>query len=215
MGIGGAQPVPPPQLPPTYLSSAMSTSSADSSSASGSGQTRTSRQSSSNQSSSASNNGTALKSFSSLGPNPAHKNIGAGEEKKTFCLASQLFLISVRPQPTSPFKRPLLSGFSGSNIASNDGSGQQQSTPMHSGQLPSLAEVRSPEVLQQLSAEQSAAVAASSAAVGKNNCDCLSHPIRVIKRGAMPFPFTPHSPNQLNCPHHCSHLSARRSSTPR
>ena len=55
---------------------------------------------------------------------------------------------------------------------------------MHSGQLPSLAEVRSPEVLQQLSAEQSAAAAAvaSSAAVGKNNCDCLSHPIRVIKR---------------------------------
>jgi len=52
---------------------------------------------------------------------------------------------------------------------------------MHSGQLPSLAEVRSPEVLQQLSAEQSAvaaAAAASSAAVGKNNCDCLSHPIR-------------------------------------
>lgn len=153
--------VPPPQLPPTYLSSAMSTSSGDSSSASGSGQTRTSRQSSSNQSSSASNSGTALKSFSSLGHNHAHKNI-------------------VRPQPTSPFKRPLLTGFSGSNIASADGSVQQQSTPMHSGQLPSLAEVRSPEVLQQLSAEQSAvaAAAASSAAVAKNNCDCLSHPIR-------------------------------------
>ena len=59
---------------------------------------------------------------------------------------------------------------------------------MHSGQLPSLAEVRSPEVLQQLSAEQSAVAAASSAAVGKNNCDCLSHPIRVIKRSALPFP---------------------------
>ena len=53
---------------------------------------------------------------------------------------------------------------------------------MHSGQLPSLAEVRSPEVLQQLSAEQNAAAAAAAAtaaAVGGNNCDCLSHPIRV------------------------------------
>ena len=52
--------VAPPQLPPTYLSSAMSTSSADSSSNSGSGATRSSRQSSSTNTNSS---GQPLKSF--------------------------------------------------------------------------------------------------------------------------------------------------------
>ena len=96
----------------------------------------------------------------------------------------------VRPQPTSPFKRPLLgstgpqfpsstNGGGGGGMtpmqkleqmacANNSGSVNNGGTPLHSGMLPCIADVRSPDVLHPQDGP----------------CDCLSHPIMVslIKR---------------------------------
>ncbi len=74
------------------------------------------------------------------------------------------FFILVRPQPTSPLKRHLLSNPiastpNSSSTLSIEGNG----TPLHSGQLPCIADVRSPEVLHPQDGP----------------CDCLSHPILV------------------------------------
>lgn len=145
--------VPPPMLPPTYLSSAMSTSSGDSSSGG-------SRQSSSNHSQ-------PMKSFSHIIPGANHhhhhqqqqpKNIGKGGMNGITFFVSDVKenLILVRPQPTSPFKRPLLSGFASSSSppGSSDSCSSKadpDGTPMHSGQLPALGLIRSPDILNSLS----------------------------------------------------------------
>ena len=105
--------------------------------------------------------------------------------------------LAVRPQPSSPFKKPLavhlkndncaiLNGTDGSSDSGNSGSSNSgtshsncikqklnsiqplqvnNETAFQSGQLPVIADVRSPDVLH-----------------NKNGpCDCLSHPIPVIK----------------------------------
>lgn len=102
------------------------------------------------------------------------------------CNHSLCFSFSpVRPQPTSPFKRPLLGGTTGPQFPSaamncgmtpmqkleqmacaNSGAGSNNvngGTPLHSGMLPCIADVRSPDVLHPQDGP----------------CDCLSHPIMV------------------------------------
>ncbi|XP_059093555.1 neogenin-like isoform X2 [Tigriopus californicus] len=126
--------VAPPMLPPTYLSSAMSTSSGDSSSGG-------SRQSSSNHSQ-------PMKSFSHIIPGANHQHHHHHHQPQPKNI--------VRPQPTSPFKRPLLSGFASSSSppGSSDSCSSKadpDGTPMHSGQLPALGLIRSPDILNSLS----------------------------------------------------------------
>ena len=78
-------------------------------------------------------------------------------------------LFTVLGQQTSPFKRPLLAGVNHSSTGAEAPSALQKDnaylrpggpasevpnndgTPMHSGQIPSIADVRSPDVLHSLS----------------------------------------------------------------
>jgi len=111
---------------PTYLSSAMSTSSGDSGSVTGSG-SRTCGSGSAGSGSGGSRRPSNLKSFTNHPP-------GMSQPKAVF----------VRPQPSSPFKRNLLS-----STPCNDAGSPATVNPrgMNFTPLPAMAEVRSPDVL--------------------------------------------------------------------
>jgi len=109
---------------PTYLSSAMSTSSGDSGSVSGSG-SRTCGSGSAGSGSGGSRRPSNLKSFNNLPP-------GMSQPKAVF----------VRPQPSSPFKRNLLS-----STPCNDPPATINPRGMNFTPLPAMAEVRSPDIL--------------------------------------------------------------------
>lgn len=192
ISASGAIPAQPPQVPPTYLSSAMSTSSGDSSSNAtasnnshhGHHNLNIRRQSAGSQASS-----THLRSFSS---NPAANQT---KSRSTFkVIINKVFILDLFPaslgHPTSPFKKPMMGNLnnqilgissngsdSGSSMATTS-SGSSGSTslkrppsitdsPFQSGHLPTIADVRSPDVLHPQ----------------EGPCDCLSHPMRVRKKG--------------------------------
>merc|ERR1719291_1433685 len=170
VSANGAIPAQPPQVPPTYLSSAMSTSSGDSSS-------------------------TATASNNSGGHHGGHilnvRRQSAGSHVssthlRTFSNSASSATTSNQPKntnPSSPFKKPLMGNLnqsilgglssnasdSGSSMATTgSGSGNNKrppsltESPFQSGHLPTIADVRSPDVLHVL----------------QENCDCLSHPMQ-------------------------------------
>lgn len=183
LGIGGAIPAQPPQVPPTYLSSAMSTSSGDSSTNTSSHHHNGINHNLNSRRQSSGSHSSHLRSFST----------------------SQHIPKSINPAPSSPFKKPLnlnhnntssaAFGFSsngsdsGSSMAttssSSGGGGRQNSSssnsggnsashhpgmertnlldsPFQSGHLPTIADVRSPDVLH----------------CQDGPCDCLSHTLK-------------------------------------
>lgn len=122
MSCGGCH----PSQGPTYLSSAMSTSSGDSGSVSGSG-SRTCGSGSAGSGSGGSRRPSNLKSFTNHPP-------GMSQPKAVF----------VRPQPSSPFKRNLLSSTPCNEVGSP---ATVNPRGMNFTPLPAMAEVRSPDVL--------------------------------------------------------------------
>lgn len=160
ISASGAIPAQPPQVPPTYLSSAMSTSSGDSSSVTAASSNHNNLNNARRQSS-GSHSSTHLRSFSNQPKNPT---------------------------PSSPFKKPLMGnlnssafGFSsngsdsGSSMATTASAASSASSsskrppsitdsPFQSGHLPTIADVRSPGVLH--------------CQVDGPSCDCISHPMQ-------------------------------------
>ena len=185
ISASGAIPAQPPQVPPTYLSSAMSTSSGDSSSVTAASSNHNNLNNARRQSS-GSHSSTHLRSFSNQ-----------PKSKSTWIYISTLWtsIISFTdPTPSSPFKKPLMGnlntsafGFSsngsdsGSSMATTASAASSASSSskrppsitdspfqsVHSGHLPTIADVRSPGVLH---------------CQDGPSCDCISHPMQVKKK---------------------------------
>ena len=180
ISASGAIPAQPPQVPPTYLSSAMSTSSGDSSSVTAASSNHNNLNNARRQSS-GSHSSTHLRSFSNQ------------PKSKFTCFYIRSLWTSILsftdPTPSSPFKKPLMGnlnssafGFSsngsdsGSSMATTASAASSASSsskrppsitdsPFQSGHLPTIADVRSPGVLH--------------CQVDGPSCDCISHPMQV------------------------------------
>ena len=152
---------------PTYLSSAMSTSSADSGSVSGSGSRTCGSNSGSGSAGGGSRRPSNFKSFTN------HPPSGMSQPKAVFgkckyyssteSRSPHLFLISVRPQPSSPFKRPLLSSTPCSAETELTSPATINPRGLNFTPMPAMAEVRSPDVLHPQDGP----------------CDCLSQGLQV------------------------------------